>query len=176
MLVDAAVTPVLGAVRDCAAYWFGVAERPVTRFPITVNGGNPPMDACDCAQGEADGQAYVRMVTINSVTEAGRMADCASGRMFDLTIEVGVYRCWPTPSDGVSPLPTELEERTARGLYIDAAVLRRAVMCCSWLARRRITPTITTETAIGPMGGCVGIELQAQMQVADCDCDQGVSR
>lgn len=57
--------------------------------------------------------------------------------------------------------------------YCDAAAIRRAVRCCNPLDQAHLAPTIVTESARGPSGGCVGVELQTSMTVMDCGCGDG---
>ena len=171
MTGDALVWPILTGLKTCLTYWLGQATRPVCHAAVHFNGNLPPMDACDCTcPNGGHGQAWVRMVTLNAASGAQSMPQCVNG-LFDLTVEVGIYRCTPVP-EGQDPLPVETIETHAAGMYCDAAVLRRAVRCCHYLDQRHIEPVITTENAHGPMGGCVGVTLQADLQVVDCSCDE----
>lgn len=170
---DPLVWPILTGLQTCLDYWLRQAGRPACYITRVFNGGPPPADCCDCTgPNNAQGHGWVRMVTLNAASGASRMGDCANG-IFDLTCELGVYRCSPTPDDGEASVPKDVEEAHAAGMYCDAAAIRRAVRCCNPLDQAHLAPTIVTESARGPSGGCVGVELQTSMTVMDCGCGDG---
>lgn len=167
---DVLVIPALRAVRSCAAQQFALAGRLPCRFPITWNVQQPPADACDCFCGaNGHGQAWVRWVT----TEPGDMtggkamasAGCADGT-YEITLEMGVYRCWPVPEKG--PLDEGEEEMAALGMLVDAAVLRRSLLCCPYLEEKHWE--LIKEEPVGHSGGCTGVLVQWRLIDQDCAC------
>lgn len=168
---DTAVTPYVRALRNCAVQQLVAVGRPVCRFPLYWNGGHPPADACDCTCDGADGQGWARLVSLNAQTNHERWAPCMNGR-FDITVELGLYRCSPVPEQGTGLVPEEVEEEHAFGMMLDAAALRAAVRCCDWLDRRDIVATINHQSAIGPSGGCVGVETQIRLTSEECGCPE----
>lgn len=170
---DVTIVPALDALRKCVATQLGTCDRGVCRFPIVANGSHPPADACtcDCDSGTGHGQAWVRMVTLNRGGGTTNMGGCFNG-MFDVTLETGLYRCWPVPHNADSALPEQAETAAAEALYLDAALLRRAVLCCDWFTDRDIVPIINHESFIGPSGGCIGVELQLVVNLSECPCPQ----
>lgn len=169
---DRLIFPILSAYQVCLEYQLEQAGRPVCHFPIYWQGGHPPADQCDCAcPNGGQGQAWVRMVSLNAAPGSTRTAKCTNG-LYDLTVELGVYRCSPVPQGREPTVPAEQETRHAAGMYRDAQALRHAMRCCTWLTKRGVEPVLVHESAIGPSGACVGVELQMRMQVIDCDCPE----
>src|SRR5690606_32812433 len=98
---------------------------------------------------------------------------CADG-LVDITVEAGVYRCWPVPQTG--PLSQQEEETAALGMLRDAMALRKALQCCPTLANEQWE--LVREEPTGPQGGCIGVTIQARCLRFDCGCpehQQGVS-
>lgn len=168
--VDTAVTPILEALRSCAAANLGACRRPVCRFPIVFNGGHPPADACTCTCPDGDGQAWVRMVSLNRAASTTNVAQCFN-QIYDLTVELGLYRCAPTPQGNQAAVPERTETEHAHGMLLDAYALRAAGLCCDYFTAHDLNPILVHESAIGPSGGCVGVEVQLLIQgVSDSAC------
>lgn len=169
--VDGTVLPILHAIRRCVAARLGVCGRAVCRFPIVFNGGQPPADACTCHcdHGDGSGQAWVRLVTLNRGAGTSNVGACFNG-LYDVEIGVGIYRCYPVPTGNASALPEEVETAAAEAMYLDAALLRRAILCCDWLTDHDLTPIINHQSASGPQGGCVGVETRFIVQAGECPC------
>lgn len=171
---DRTVWPILWHLQQCVAYQLGLAGRPVCHFPIYWHSRHPAADACDCTcEDGGQGQAWVRMVQITrSAVAPARLANCANG-VYDLRLELGVYRCAPVPEGRSATVPEPVESAHAAGMYRDAEALRAALRCCATLQKIGIEPTLVSQSPIGPSGACAGVELQAELQVTDCACPPG---
>ena len=173
---DLAVTPVLYALRDCLERQLRVIGRPVCRLPITFHQSLPAADACDCfCDDGGQGQGWVRWVQTEPAQSGANVmgSPCADG-LVDITVEAGVYRCWPVPQTG--PLSQQEEETAALGMLRDAMALRKALQCCPTLANEQWE--LVREEPTGPQGGCIGVTIQARFLRFDCGCpehQQGVS-
>lgn len=175
---DRLVFPVLRALRNCVSSELAGCGRNVCYFPIVFNGGHPPADACDCTCPDGDGQAWVRLVSVNAHNGVGsKLAASACGHgQLDLTVETGIYRCSPVPLGGAATVDEDTMTAHAENMYLDSALLRRALLCCELPSKRGPQPlnaVLTTQSAIGPSGGCVGIETQGQLTRFECDCNGG---
>lgn len=166
---DPMVIPLLRQLRRCAAEQLALSGRNPCRFPITWNAQQPPADACDCFCGYpgTHGQAWVRWTeTQPADMGGGKMPPECAGGMFEFTLELGVYRCWPVPEGG--PLDEGEEELAALGMLLDAAALRRAVVCCDWDEDQQWE--IDKEEPVSHQGGCTGVVLTLKVRGSDCDC------
>lgn len=165
-----AVTPLLDEWAICLKAAFAASGWPVCRLPVTFNDSIPPMDACDCdCFGGGHGQGWVRWVSTEAAQASGGMrgSACANG-IFEITVESGVYRCWPVPETG--PLPEDEETRAAHRMLRDAAVLRKTPMCCTAFADENWE--LIKAEPIGPEGGCTGSYLQLKVLRYDCGCPE----
>lgn len=189
-ITDRLVWPLLTTLRSCAARQLGIVQRPVCNFPIVTGAQPPPADRCDCtcnppSGGDVPGQgeAWIRHVLTRSVPKtatSGRQlpqTGCG-GLSWNITVEIGVYRCWPTPTRGVNGLipPTDADyDAASRGLSLDAAALRRAVTCCPKLNRqgKEIPYGVDQSAPMTPSGGCIGLLQTATFTRDDCSCPPG---
>lgn len=164
---------VLNAVRTCTATQLGLIRRPVITFPIVFGERPPPADNCACTgPNGATGSAWTRIVPQRlNLDPRFASSGCAGGRWLH-DLEVGIYRCWPTTSNqNTGAPPTQKQYDTAaKGIYDDAAALRRVPRCCTWLTERDVTVTSTQVNAVGPMGGCVAVVLTATVPLDECLC------
>lgn len=172
--MDMLVIPLLREIRTCAAEQLALVGRLPCRFPITWNTTNPPADACDCFCNWGEGQAWVRWVETAPAKSSGggnsaalKAAGCGADSMFEITLEVGVYRCWPVPGEA-QPLEESEEEHAAVGMLIDAAAIRRALMCCPYLEEKQWE--LIREEPVAHSGGCTGVLAQLKVIAADCEC------
>lgn len=167
---DVLVIPLLRAIRTCAAEQFAICGRLPCRFPITWHEQLPPADACDCECADGQGQAWVRWVSTEpaKLSSSGALsaAGCGDGT-YDITLELGVYRCWPVPGEA-KPLDETDEEHAALGLLLDAAAIRRALLCCESLEDR--SWELIKEEPIAHSGGCTGVSAQLKIIESDCEC------
>ncbi|WP_367139612.1 hypothetical protein [Saccharothrix sp. HUAS TT1] len=181
---DKLLWPLLRVLRTCAATQLGLVRRSVCAFPIVVGATAPPADRCDCtcrppgstAQGQ--GQAWIRFVTGRTVPRTaanGRQlpADVCGGLSWALTVELGVYRCWPTLDQHRNPPSDAAYDKASHGMTRDQAALRRAVACCAPLARKSVPWNIDQAGPMSPSGGCVGVYQTATFTRDDCTCPQG---
>lgn len=169
---DGLVIPLLREIRTCAAEQFAVCGRLPCRFPVTWNEQLPPADACDCFCEGGQGQAWVRWVStapgkLGGSSKAMAAAGCGADGTFEVTLEVGVYRCWPVPGEA-KPLDEAEEEQAALGMLLDAAALRRALMCCPTLEDR--SWELIKEEPAAHSGGCTGVTAQLRVIATDCEC------
>lgn len=88
-----------------------------------------------------------------------------------ITLEMGVVRCAPTPSE--DRIPTSAEwNAVVDAVMDDAAAMRRALCCFIALdPGRRIKSTLPLEwQPLDTEGGCVGGTLQVVVRGPACDC------
>lgn len=170
---DVLVVPLLREIRTCVVEQFALCGRLPCRFPITWGVNVPPADACDCTCGvSGQGQAWVRWVAttparLGGGTGGGANAAGCAGGTFDVTLEVGVYRCWPEP-DEAGPLDESEEEHAALGMLVDAAAIRRGLACCPYLEER--SWQMVKESPVAHSGGCTGVSAQLTVTGSDCEC------
>jgi hypothetical protein len=93
-------------------------------------------------------------------------AGCADGT-YEVTLEVGVYRCWPVPGEA-KPLEESEEEQAALGMLLDAAAIRRALQCCAYL--EDLSWELIKEEPVAHSGGCTGVLAQLRVIASDCEC------
>lgn len=106
--------------------------------------------------GECDdscGMAWVRMITSYPAKALGQVdsspGNCGSG--LGMEIELGIMRCIRMEEQA----PDEAELLDAVHLQmVDAAIMRRAIWCCSAIPTKEAI--VTSYTPIGPEGGLVG--------------------
>jgi hypothetical protein len=165
---DRMVWPLLERLRTSLATQFGAAARPVREFGITAGGEWPPADYCDCGDTtEGHGQAWVKWVNQRSVDTNPPATGCPT--RWAVTVQLGVYRCWPSLDDEGNPPPTDAVTAAARGVADDAAALRRAVKCCEVINRLDIPWLVDRTDQIGPSGGCIGVAITIRFHLEDCD-------
>lgn len=90
-----------------------------------------------------------------------------------ITLEMGVIRCAPTPSE--IQIPTNAEWNAVVEMVLDdAAAMRRAICCFIDLdpvARKKYTLPLQW-TPLDVEGGCVGGTLQVIVRGPACDCSE----
>lgn len=152
-------------------------ERPVCRSSL-VPGVEAVWDVCcDCCDEDgnpANGQAWVRVVSIfpsdafpSPLVEPVR---CDHG--YGVTFELGVVRCVATMGDDGSPPCADDLNRDVAGLLADAHAMREAVDCC-------FAPTLGFDcgtwvpgswSPVGPSGGCGGGVLTVDVAFRPARC------
>ena len=159
---DKMILPALHALKLCAVAQMVAAERPVCSAFLYFSDHYPPAIGCDCTCDHGgQGTLWVRLVQGSGVaTDRALPLDCAGGR-FEFTVEVGVWRCAPVSENATAPV--DPGATWPDGMMHDLAALRRAVLCCDWLAERDVVPFITTMQPVGPSGGCVAAVVRAEL-------------
>lgn len=174
---DRLILPALQAVRWCATTQLALTGIPVCHSVLYFSDHYPPAQGCDCRCTEppgGQGVAWARFVQGQASTSPATPAPCASGQVA-FTLEVGVYRCAPTLDGNGNPLSEDHLQGWPEAMMHDLAALRRAFTCCPYFADNDLTPQITAMNPIGPMGGCVGAAVRAQIVDLDCHCPPGVN-
>ncbi|MFC1410406.1 hypothetical protein ACEZCY_14185 [Streptacidiphilus sp. N1-12] len=137
-------------------------------------------DYCACGDNTGSGEAWVRLVGITPVVGAGvgqklAIPKCGSDVYYNATLEMGVFRCAPTPDDqGNPPSAADLTDAAHR-LMDDAAAMRRAYCC---LRDARKAAGYDSELAIAPgawtphpsLGGCMGGSMTLSFEIQDNCC------
>lgn len=151
---------------------------PVGRAYLPWDTTLPVMDACTCQTPEGQGEAWVRLVRLDTVGTGdlrGGLTQAAPGcpQGWTVILELGVARCHPQPPRPDVPLQEqEITDVTLLRLS-DAAALRRVVACLPKSASpHRYTMGTTVPTP--PLGGCSGVVLQVQVTLAgERGCSKG---
>lgn len=159
--------PLLNALCTCTARQLGIIGRPVCEFPIVFGASPPPADNCSCTCDHGgQGTAWARLVS-EDAAPTGPVGACDTP--WNVTIETGVYRCWPTLDQRRQPPTSDDYTKATAGLVDDAAALRRGLSCCTWIAEKDIPWSRAQITPLGPSGGCVGVTLTATIvMTGDC--------
>lgn len=140
-----------------------------------VVAGTPAADGCDgacsAAEDEYPGQLTVHVVrtyiaelpTYTNV-QAVRLdgTNCGPNALTVLDMAITLWRCSPGPTDeGCPPTMAELEA-TAIQQHVDLLAITQAVTCCfpdtDASRRKGRRYSLGQSTALGPQGGCVGIQ------------------
>lgn len=167
-LSDSLVAPLLVALRDClCAELQRSVLGPACRCMIVHNFTSPVMDGCDCICDEGgQGDAWVRLVRLEPELTADPVHRHSCPVGWQAVIELGTYRCVPTPEDGEEFLP--LEERvvtdSALELLSDMNALLRVLACCPPL--RDMDVGVEFWQPVGPAGGCAGGVLQIRVALS----------
>lgn len=174
---DRLILPVLRHLRTCTATQLGAAGRPVCHFPLFVGDHPPPAAGCDCDCEFADGVAGhgVAWARFVNAVGAGNTMPSECGQALAFTVELGVYRCAPTSDTGDDPVTADVHDPWAEKILADAAALRRAYMCCAWVADRGLSWRLGAQTVLGPRGGCIGVAAQASITHPDCHCPKAAT-
>jgi hypothetical protein len=172
---DPLIWPMLQRFRTSIAAQLILAERPVCKFPLHWGADRPPADLCDCTCADGgQGVGWGRWVQSGPAPDVGpRTAavptECSAGKWM-VTLEFGVYRCYPVLDDAGNP-PAELAiDRATQGFHDDAAALRRGVRCNQWLEEKDLTWQFVTQIPLTPAGGCAGVATQFRIHQAECKC------
>ena len=148
------VTSTLASLVECLCTQITDAGLPEPCFCGLVPGDAAVFDyAGDCD--DKCGMAWVRLVTTYPSVTVG-VADttpgnCAAGLGFD--VEIGIVRCLPVgDSEGEPPTPEQYLD-AALTQYVEADIMRQAVLCCGFNSHDFI---MGSYTPLGPDGGLVG--------------------
>lgn len=167
-LSDPLVAPLLVALRDClceqlASTMYG----PPCRCMVVHNFTLPAMDGCDCSCDDGgQGDAWVRLVRLEPELTADLVHAHACPVGWQAVIELGTYRCVPTPDDGEEflPLDARVVTDTALQQLSDMNALLRVLQCCPVLIDREVG--VDYWQAVGPAGGCAGGALQIRVALS----------
>lgn len=142
----------------------GCTIDPVCRAGI-YPGTEVPWDTCSETEcGEGSGQLWGVLRSINPNPNNTPGSGCT---LLDFTAAVGIVRC-AAPMDGSRPPSIEAIEADAVQQALDADGIYRAIMCCEERSERVRDLTLSSWTALGPQGGCVGGEWAIRGQWHAC--------
>lgn len=173
--VDPLIWPMLQRFRISVAAQLLLANRPVCKFPLYWGADRPPADQCTCKCADGgQGVGWGRWVQSTPAPDVGPRAaavpiECSGGK-WAVTLEFGVYRCYPTLSDDGKPPEEIVIDRASQGFHDDAAALRRGVRCNQWLIEKELPWAFVGEFPLTPAGGCAGVALQFRINQAECKC------
>jgi hypothetical protein len=139
--LSACVCEALAASTNGPVCWCGVVA------------GEVALDACGACDGDACGQAWVRVTGAYPYDTFPVQADdtTACGTYLAYEVEVGVSRCYPIP-EGTETLTEAETLDSALMQIVDMEALRKAVLCCFGTEAK----TLGAWTPAGPDGGCIG--------------------
>jgi hypothetical protein len=174
-LADDLVGPLLLGLRDCLAdELVHTLSGRVVRAYVPWDSGTPVMDGCDCRSTNGQGDAWARFVRMDpqrstlGSTGVGDPAGCPP--TWVAVIELGVARCHPVPSSA-APLDPQLITDTALLRLSDGRALRRVARCCR--ALDRFPTSVGSIVPLPPQGGCSGVVLTIQVEIAKTDKCRG---
>lgn len=173
--VDPLIWPMLKRFRTTIAAQLLLANRPVCRFPLFWGADRPPADACTCkcadnGQGVGWGRWVMAAPAPDVAPRAAAIPSACSGGLWSVTLEFGVYRCYPALDENGKP-PEEFEiDKATEGFHHDAAALRRGIRCNQWLIDKELNWAFVNEVPLTPSGGCAGVALQVRINQSECKC------
>ena len=137
-------------------------------------GGPPPWDSC-CVVGNAEGQAWVQLQSVNPTNDFPRQTGpqrLGFGE-WAVTVNLGILRCAATLNDQGEAPPVEAMMANAEKVNRDRVLLHTAIECC-------FLPELDVEggylvggwTPLGPGGGCVGGQQTFQFVADVCGCPE----
>jgi hypothetical protein len=140
-------------------------------------GAVAPWDACGMSEGGAEGQAWVAVERMYPVRDFPTPHTPARPEAVEYAadIVVGVLRCAATVDDEGRPPPVEAVMADSVAQTRDAGILRDVLLCC-------FVPAVGASVGefvlgswepLGPLGGCVGGQWRATIQVPGCPCPTG---
>lgn len=160
---DPRLGPVLSGLVACLCAALADGGRPACACCLVWGSSPPAQDFCSCDCDGGHGQAWVRVVRQDPVTQDTRRRRCQTWRM-QTTVELGVARCVAvTGPNGQSGPTCAQREADAWGLVLDTRLLREAVACCEALQDVTVWPGPVTP--MGPQGGCAGVTMQITVEV-----------
>ncbi|KUN37672.1 hypothetical protein AQJ30_15420 [Streptomyces longwoodensis] len=144
--------------------------------------GTAAWDGCeDPCSGSTGGQLSVNVSRIfpSTVSDFPRQdqavrdaRNCQPPPVTAVELVVTVLRCAPGPTeDGCPPTCDELAD-AARTLHVDALAVYNALLCClpkTASGRRGRRFVLGQQRAVGPQGGCVGIEQTVTVALPACN-------
>jgi hypothetical protein len=178
-IADTLTYPTASALRDCLRLQAidTIIGRVVSAVVRYGGPGAATMDGCDCDGTDVDdlpatGTAYVRVAQVaaadltglSAQQRAGAVRQQRCGKVWVITYELGIMRCYPTTSDG-TPLPATEVDVQAQRFLSDQAAIMRAINCCAYLDKHAGVEFVSM-TPSGPSGGCAGAVATIRVQQA----------
>lgn len=119
-----------------------------------------------------DRQSFPREQALSGTPTVRSGKDCPPPPVTAVDLLVTLYRCAPIPTDeGCPPSCAELEE-AAMQLHVDMLAIQRGVLCCyagtDTTRRHGRRYVLGSSRALGPQGGCVGVEQTLTVSLDDC--------
>lgn len=150
---DIIVYPVLVELATRLEAELTASEIPVPGFLALMPGVEVPRDFAD---GECDGQGWVRLSSVYPSTNFPEpdVTPARTWTQLGFDIEVGISRCLPTLDENNEP-PTVAQNLAAVALQLaDMAAMRRAI--CKTMVTLKRDFVLGSYTPEGPDGGTVG--------------------
>lgn len=140
--MDTLLTPLMDSLRAClCAALEDTTAGPAGCFCALMPGQQVPADWCQCTgTAKCGGMAWVRLDGMFPsgdrfpAQDASTKGSCA--KVLAAVLEVGVYRCVPTPSArGAAPGAVEQTNATVEAVD-DAMAMHSAIACCDAIQSR----------------------------------------
>ncbi|MEU1815134.1 hypothetical protein ABZ543_08045 [Streptomyces roseifaciens] len=143
-------------------------------------------DSCeDPCTGEAGGQLSVSVARFYaSSTEVFPsesrvvlgLRGCNPPPLTAVELIITVLRCAPSFDESGCPPPCDELAQAARRLHVDMVTVYNALLCClpdtEPTRRRGRRFTMGVQRAVGPEGGCVGLEQRVTVALPGCGCPE----
>lgn len=156
--VDTLLSPILDSLRGCVCTALGNTLGGSVECSCSIMPGlEAPADWCSCKGAGTCGMAWVRLDRIYPSSQRFPSPDATSGggcvTVLAAVLEVGVYRCQPTPTgQGQPPAPSAVTQ-AALVAADDALALVGAITCCEAITKR---PYVLGAYSPRGTGGCGG--------------------
>lgn len=161
------VLPVIQKALDCLIEQLAACGVPVAYASLVP--GSTPGQLCCAATEDGDGQAWA---SARSIAPDPGEGTNPCGWMYRVEAILAIQRCTPVVDDqGIFPSAEELDD-AATQMYLDAAMMRQALVCC-WPAAAGLDRDdwgLGAWTATDPSGGCAGGVQSFWFITNDCRC------
>jgi hypothetical protein len=150
---------------DCLTVTLFDCGRPACRYFLSQ--GEVAWDEC-CDCGTGNGQAWVSLQGITPIISGPQATFCAWE--YEATFAVGTLRCAAVlNADGSAPAADVLTAE-AKAVMLDAALQRKAIVCCFGENKDPGDFLIGAWAPLGPAGACVGGATTVTVRFSGCDC------
>jgi hypothetical protein len=124
-------------------------------FCGVIAADQPVLDYCGACEGNACGEAWVRLVTVIPIVDPSTTsASNPCNAPLQAAVEVGVARCAPMPGDDGEPPSMADQLEAALQQVADMRAALRAIRCCPAYGAKDFD--VVEWLPIGPEGGCLG--------------------
>lgn len=138
--MDTLLSPILDDLRACVCGSLeGTLGGAVECACLIVPGPLAIADWCSCKGSGGCGMAWVRVDRLYSSTNRFPSADSQVGACANVlaaVLEVGVYRCQPSPTGMGQPPVVHEQTQAALVQADDSMALARAILCCDAITKR----------------------------------------
>lgn len=171
----------MNALRECLRERLEASGNPVCFLPMVWGDAPMPAQRCECeCENGGNGEAWIRLVRVEQMApEVGRRSggragipdDVCGSRLWNVHLEMGVWRCAPgLDDDGVPPEDDTYDAHS--GLMLrDMGAITRTWECCEFLERRNVDRRLEAVVPSGPLGFCSGVIGTGRVVLEDpCPC------